>query len=77
MDLLIPISTYLKKKLCYLVTFSFLWDQTTHVRTGRHENKENHLFYFDLRFLLPIWIQLLDIENPKNPKNPKIHPPTL
>jgi uncharacterized pyridoxamine 5'-phosphate oxidase family protein len=30
--------------------------------------KEKRLFYFGLRNLLPIQIQLLDTENPKNPK---------
>jgi hypothetical protein len=32
---------------------------------GRHENKEKSLFYFGPRTLLPIQIQLVDIENPK------------
>jgi hypothetical protein len=40
----------------------------TDFRKGRHENKEKRLFYFGLRILLPIQIQLLEIENPKNPK---------
>jgi hypothetical protein len=39
-----------------------------HFRAGRHENKENPLFYFGLRILVPIKIPLLDIENPKIPK---------
>jgi hypothetical protein len=34
-------------------------------RAVRHENKEKRLFYFGL---LPIQIQLFDVENPKNPK---------
>jgi hypothetical protein len=37
----------------------------THFRVDRHENKEESHFYF----ILPIQIQLLDIENPKNPKS--------
>jgi hypothetical protein len=43
---------------------------------GRYENKEKSLFYFDLRILLPIEIQLLDtgIENPK--LNPPPPPPS-
>jgi hypothetical protein len=48
--------------------FSLFWAQKTYFRTGRHKNKENRLFYFGLRILLPIQLQLLDIENPKNPK---------
>jgi hypothetical protein len=30
--------------------------------------KKNAFYYFGLRILLPIQIQLLDIEIPKNPK---------
>jgi hypothetical protein len=41
----------------------------THLRTGRHENKEKKMiFYFGFRILSPIQIQSIDIENPKNPK---------
>jgi hypothetical protein len=43
-----------------------IWVPTTHFRIGRHENKEKRLFYFGLRILLAIQIQLLKIENPKN-----------
>jgi hypothetical protein len=43
--------------------FSFLGS-----RAGKHENTEKLLYYFGLRILLPIQIQLLDIENPKHPK---------
>jgi hypothetical protein len=41
----------------------------THFWAGRHENKEKRLLYFGLTILLPIQIQLLDIENPKKSKN--------
>jgi hypothetical protein len=37
-------------------------DLKTHFRAGRHENKEKRRFYFGLRILLPIQIQLLEIE---------------
>jgi hypothetical protein len=50
------------------MTLSFFWALKTHFRIGRHENKEKRLFYFGLRILLPIQIQLLETENPKNPK---------
>jgi hypothetical protein len=58
-----------KKKLwtLYRDFFSFLGPKT-HFRIGRHENNEKHLFYGGLRILLPIKIQLLEIENPKNTK---------
>jgi hypothetical protein len=52
----------------YLVTFSLVWEQKTHFRAGRQENKEKRLFYFGMRILFPIQIQLLDIGNPKNQK---------
>jgi hypothetical protein len=52
----------------FLVNFSLFWVQQTNFQTESHENKEKRLFYFGLRILLPIKIQLLDIENPKNPK---------
>jgi hypothetical protein len=42
--------------------------QKTHFRAGRHENKENCIFFFGFRILLPFQIQLLDFENSKNPK---------
>jgi hypothetical protein len=48
--------------------FSFLGSRT-HFRTGRHENKEKPHFYFGLRILLPIQIQLQEIENPKIQKS--------
>jgi hypothetical protein len=35
---------------------------------GRHQNKEKSIFFFGLRFILPIQIKLLAIGNPKNPK---------
>jgi hypothetical protein len=38
---------------------------TTDFRAGRNGNKEKYLFYFVLRVLLPIKIQMLGIENPK------------
>jgi hypothetical protein len=38
----------------------------TYFRAGSHENKEKHLCYYGLGNLLPIQIQLLDIENPKH-----------
>jgi hypothetical protein len=45
--------------------FSLFWAQKkTLFRAGKHENKEKRLFFFGLRILLPIQIQLLDIENP-------------
>jgi hypothetical protein len=50
------------------VTFSFFWALKTRFREGRHENKEKRLFYVGLKILLPIQIQLLEIENPKNSK---------
>jgi hypothetical protein len=58
------------KKSCgpYFCDFSLFWASKTDFRKGRHENKEKRLFYFGLRILLPIQIQLLEIENPKNPK---------
>jgi hypothetical protein len=34
----------------------------THFRIGRHENKEERLFYFGLRILMQIQIQLLAID---------------
>jgi hypothetical protein len=40
-------------------------------RIGRHENKKKHLFYFGFRILLPIQIQLLEIENLKKSTPPK------
>jgi hypothetical protein len=45
------------------VTFSLFWASKTHFRKGRHENKESSIFFFGLGILLPILIQLLDIEN--------------
>jgi hypothetical protein len=48
--------------------FSLFWPQKIHFQEGRHENKETRLYYFGLRILLPIIIQLLEIENPNNPK---------
>jgi hypothetical protein len=48
--------------LPFLDNFSLFWAQKL---MGRHENKEKLRFYFGLRILLPIQIQLLDIENPK------------
>jgi hypothetical protein len=51
-----------------LVDFLFFGPKKTRFQAGRHENKEKRLFYFGLRILLPIQIQLLDIVNPKNPK---------
>jgi hypothetical protein len=48
------------------VNFSLFWAQK--FRAGRHENKEKRLFYFDLKILLQIQIQLLDIENLKDLK---------
>jgi hypothetical protein len=32
------------------------------------EIKKNAFFYFGLRILMPIQIQLLEIKNPRNPK---------
>jgi hypothetical protein len=61
----------LKKKKTYLafLTDIFLFcAPKTHFCIGRHENKEKCRFYFGLRILLPMQIQLLEIENPKNPK---------
>jgi hypothetical protein len=52
----------------YLVNFSPFWALKTHFQVGRHENKVIRHFYFGLRILLPIQIQLLEIENPKKPK---------
>jgi hypothetical protein len=49
------------------IKFSLFWAKETHLRTGRHANKEKRLCNFGVRILLPIQIQLLDIENPKNP----------
>jgi hypothetical protein len=39
------------------------------------ENKEKHLFFFDLYIFSPLQIQLLDIENPEIPKinSPIVH----
>jgi hypothetical protein len=56
--------------------FSFLGPKT-HFRVGRHENKGKRQFYFGLRILLPIQIQLLDIESPKNPKIESPYYPAL
>jgi hypothetical protein len=47
--------------------FSFLAPKSP-FRIGRRENKEKRLFYFAIIILLPIQIQLLDLENPKDPK---------
>jgi hypothetical protein len=52
--------------------FPFFGPKKTHFGAGRHENKEKRLFYFGRSILLPIQIQLLDIENPEN-DSPKIH----
>jgi hypothetical protein len=40
----------------------------SHFRIGRLDNKEKRLFYFGLMILLPIQIQVLEIENTKNLK---------
>jgi hypothetical protein len=56
-----------------LVIFSLFGPQKTHYWAGRHESKEKCIFYFGLRILLPIQIQLLDIENPKKYTPPSIH----
>jgi hypothetical protein len=50
------------------VIFALFWAPKSHLCRGRRENKEKRLFYFDLRTLLPIQIQLLDIENLIKPK---------
>jgi hypothetical protein len=50
------------------VTFLLFWAPKIHFCIGRNENKEKFLDYFGLRMLLPIHIQLLNIENPKKPK---------
>jgi hypothetical protein len=52
----IPIATHLKKKkFSDLISDFFLFFGTkTHLRLGRHENKETHPLYFCLRILLPI-----------------------
>jgi hypothetical protein len=47
------------------VTFFLFWAIKTHFRAGGHENKEKRLRYFGLRILLPIQIQLLEIETQK------------
>jgi hypothetical protein len=48
------------------VTFSLFWASKTHLRIGRcaYANKEKRLFYFGLGIILPIQIQLQEIENP-------------
>jgi hypothetical protein len=50
------------------VTFSLFCAPNTHFWAGRHENKEKRTYYFGLRILLPIKIQVLDVENPKKSK---------
>jgi hypothetical protein len=40
-------------------------DLKTYFLKGRLENKEKRLSYFDLRYLFPIQINLLDVELPK------------
>jgi hypothetical protein len=66
-DVLIHISTHLKKKMLIanLVTF---FTPKTHFPIERHENKEKSRLYFGHIILLPIQSQLFEIENPKNPK---------
>jgi hypothetical protein len=49
----------------YLMNFSLFWAQKAYFRAERYENKEKCIFYFGLRILLSVQIQLLDIENPK------------
>jgi hypothetical protein len=45
------------------VAFSLFWAPETHFRIGRQENKDKHVFFFGLRIVLPIQIQLFEIEN--------------
>jgi phosphatidylserine decarboxylase len=57
------------KKITFLAPFSDFFSlflvPKTRFRIGRHENKEKRLFYFGLRILLLLQIQLLDFENRK------------
>jgi hypothetical protein len=46
------------------VNFSPFWAEKL-IWAGSHENKEKRLSCFGLRLLLPVQIQLLEIENPK------------
>jgi hypothetical protein len=50
------------------VTFSLFGALKNHFLVVSHENKEKRRFYFGLRIILPIQIQLLEIKNPNNPK---------
>jgi hypothetical protein len=50
------------------VTFLLFGAPKTDFRIKRYENKEARLCYFDLRILLPIQMQLVEIENPKKRK---------
>jgi hypothetical protein len=60
--------THLEIRIFY--THEFFLGPKPHFREGRHENKEKRLCYFGI---LPIQIQLFEIENPQNPKST---PPT-
>jgi hypothetical protein len=55
------------KKMVLFCDLSFLAPKSPFSK-GRRENKEKRLFYFAIIILLPIQIQLLDLENPKDPK---------
>jgi hypothetical protein len=57
-----------KKLVPILSPFLFFGPQKTHSRVRRHENTGKHLFYFGLRIIVLIQIQLLEIENPKKSK---------
>jgi hypothetical protein len=46
-----------------------------HFRAGKRKKKEKRLYYFGVRSLVPIQIQLLDIENSK--KIQTSTPPTV
>jgi hypothetical protein len=48
------------------VTFLLFGPKKAPFWAERHENKDKRSSYFGHRILLPIQIQLLDIENPKN-----------
>jgi hypothetical protein len=67
----------LKKNWTLLIDFFSFLGPKTHFCKGRHENKEKHIFYFGLRILSPIQIELLETENPKDPKNQKIKKSTF
>jgi hypothetical protein len=55
------------------VTIVLFWASNTHFYIGRHKNKEKCLCCFGFRILLPIQIQLLEIEKPNKNRIPQLY----